>query len=136
MHLKELPKLTVPANTCPCYHAMMEGVGRQILSKYLRKTWTRAVRSEEDDEEYTVPDPTAPLVYSQEVLMFTQQCHEKWDEIELPTDTVSSTTKQEMGNRNLHAREDFSPKVEGRTPPKLAHPHSDESSVLTPPQGA
>ena len=106
VHLKEQPKLTVSANTCPCYHATMEGVGRQILSKHLPKTWTRAIWSEEDDEEYNVPDPTVPLVYSQEVLMFTQQCHQEWDDIELPTDTVSSTKKQELGNRNLPAEVD------------------------------
>ena len=61
-----------------------------------------------NDEKYTVPDTTVPLVYCQEVLMFTQQCHQRWDDIELPADTVSSKKKQELANRNLHAQEDFS----------------------------
>ena len=48
VHLKELPKLTVPANMCPCHHAMMEGVGRPLqrstrygnsaLALYVRRT--------------------------------------------------------------------------------------------------
>ena len=81
VHLKEVPKLTVPANTCPCHHAMMEGVGRPMQrSTHLRKLCTRAI-CDEDKEEYTdYPDPTVPLVYSQEVLMLTEQCHQQWVE--------------------------------------------------------
>ena len=77
-----------------------------------------------------------PLVYSQEVLTFTEQCHQQSDVIQLPTDTVNSTAKQELGNRNLHAEEDFSQKVERLTPPQVAQPHPNESSGLTPPKPA
>ena len=42
----------------------------------------------------------------------TQQCHQQWDDNELPAETVSRLKKQELGNSNLHAEEDFSEKVE------------------------
>ena len=66
VHLKELPKLTVPANTCPCHHAMMEGVGRPMQrSTHLRKLCTRAI-CEEDKEEYTtLPDDSLLEAYYQ-----------------------------------------------------------------------
>ena len=50
-----------------------------------------------------------PLVYS---LNYTQQCHQQWDDNELPTETVSRLKKQELGNSNLHAEGDFSKKLE------------------------
>ena len=91
--------------------ARAEGIERRARLDYLKKTWKSSIWSDEDDEEYTLPDPVVPLVYS---LNYTQQCHQQWDDNELPTETVSRLKKQELGNSNLHAEEDFSQKLESR----------------------
>ena len=41
-----------------------EGIERRERLQYLRQTWKSSIRSEEDDDSYTLPDPEIPLVYS------------------------------------------------------------------------
>ena len=59
VHLKELSKLTIPANACQCHHAMKEGVGRPMQrTTDLRKLLNCTRPIWDDDEEYTeYPDP-------------------------------------------------------------------------------
>ena len=42
-------------------------------------------------------------------LNYTQQCHQQWDDTELPAETVR---RQKLGKSNLHAEEDVAQKVE------------------------
>ena len=56
----------------------------------------------------TPPDPEVPLVYS---LHYDQQGLQGWQD-ELPTETMAHMKKREKGKSNLHAKEDFSEKLE------------------------
>ena len=86
--------------------ARAEGIERVARLEHLKNTWKSSIWTEEDDAEYTLPDPAVPLVYS---LNYTQQCHQQWDDTELPAETVR---RQELGKSNLHAEEDFAQKIE------------------------
>ena len=65
--------------------ARAEGIERATRLEHLKNTWKSSIWTEEDDAEYTLPDPAVPLVYS---LNYTQQCHQQWDDTELPSETI------------------------------------------------
>ena len=86
-----------------------EGIERQERLQYLRQTWKSSIRSEEDDDSYTLSDPEIPLVYS---LHYGQQCSPEWDDGSVPAETADRQKKKEHGKSNLHAEEDFLQKLE------------------------
>ena len=86
-----------------------KGVERQERLQYLRQTWKSSIRSEEDDDFYTLPDPEIPLVYS---LHYGQQCPPEWDDGSVPAETADRQKKKEHRKSNLHAEEDFLQKFE------------------------
>ena len=62
-----------------------------------------SIWSEEDDDEITVSDPEIPLVYS---LCYVEQGRQGLED-ELPPETMGRMKKQEKGQSNLYAEEDF-----------------------------
>ena len=86
-----------------------KGIEHKEELKYLRQTWKSSIRSEEDDESYTLPDPEVPLVYS---LHFGQQCPPEWDDCSVGGETADTQKKNERGKSNLHAEEDFRQEIE------------------------
>ena len=44
-------------------------------------------------------------------MYYTQQCYQKWEDGELPTDTVG--VQQEKGKSNLKSEDDFQDKIKG-----------------------
>ena len=86
-----------------------EGIERQEGPQYLRQTWKSSIRSEEDHDSYTLPDPEIPLVYA---LHYGQQCSPEWDDGSVPAETADRQKKKEHGKSNLHAEEDFLQKLE------------------------
>ena len=88
--------------------AKAEGIERQTCLDLLTRTWKTSIWSEGDDEEMTIPDPEAPLVYS---LHYAQQGRQDWED-ELPPETMGPMRKQEKRKSNLHAEEDFVEKLE------------------------
>ena len=88
--------------------AKAKGIERPTCLDLLKRTWKTSIRSEEDDEEMTLPDPEVPLVYPPH---FVQQGHQDWED-ELPPETMGCMKKQDKKKSNLHAEEDFSEKLE------------------------
>ena len=92
-----------------------------------------SIWSEEDDEQMTVPDPEVPLVYS---LHYAQQSCQDWVD-QLPPETMERMKKQEKGNSNLHAEEDFVEKRESMyldlRPSKLIEKYQEVLGALHPP---
>ena len=86
-----------------------EGIERQERLQYLRQTWKSSIRSQEDDDSYTLPDPEIPLVYS---VHYRQQCPPEWEDGSVRAETADPQKKKEYGKSNLHAEEDFLQKME------------------------
>ena len=89
--------------------AKAEGIERRTHLDLLKRTWKTSIWSEEHDEEITLPDPEVPLVYS---LHYAQQGRQDWEDANYPPKTMGRMKKQEKGNSNLHAEEDFVEKLE------------------------
>ena len=88
--------------------AKVEGNERRTRLDLLKRTWQTSIWSGEDDDEMTPLDPEVPLVYS---LHYAQQGRQDWED-ELPPETMGRMKKQQKGNSNLHAEEDFVKKLE------------------------
>ena len=56
----------------------------------------------------TLPDHEVPLMYSRQ---YAQQGRQDWED-ELPPETMGRIKKQEKGNSNVHAAEDFNENLE------------------------
>ena len=113
--------------------AKTEGIERQTRLGLLKRTWKRSRWSEEDQEEYTLPDPEVPLVYS---LHYALQGCQDWEN-ELPPETMRRMKEQEIWKSNLHAEEYFSEKLESmnRDPrfSKLIQKSQEVFGALPPP---
>ena len=73
--------------------AKAEDIERRTRLDLLKRTWKTSISSKEDDEEMTLPDPEAPLVYS---LHYAQEdCQDPGDE--LPPEIMERMKKQEEG---------------------------------------
>ena len=113
--------------------AKAEGIKRRTRLDLLKRTRKTSTRSQEDDEEMTLPDPEVPLVYS---LHYARQGRQNWED-ELPPETMGRMKKQEKGKSNIHAEEDFVEKLESMNLDprlsKLIQEHQDVFGALPAP---
>ena len=111
-----------------------EGIERQEQLQYVRQTWKSSIWSEEDGESYTVPDPEIPLLYS---LHYGQQCFPEWYDSSVPAGTADRQKKNQCGQCNLHAEEDFQQKTKSLNPDprlkKLLLTYDEVFGALPPP---
>ena len=90
------------------YRLRLRVIERRTRLDLLKTPCKMSIWSEEDDEEMTLFDSEVPVVYS---FHYAQQGRQDWED-ELPPKTMGRMKKQEKGNSNLHAKEDFVGKLE------------------------
>ena len=88
--------------------AKAKGIERPTRLEFLKMTWKTCIWPEEDNEEMTVPDPEVPMVYS---VHDVQRGRQQWKD-ELALQTMGRMKKQEKGQSNVYAEEDFVEKPE------------------------